>query len=676
MRDDILERQYIISFRSLNGHSIVDMNTKKSIIISGTILIALVVMGVFFATTKDSNIFEKDTTVKDLHIPTEEEVTIKNGSTLTSTGNMVIDGTLSCEHGPLSLVAKGDLYVRGTLRCILPDDALGNSLDIGLQIVATRIIFEKSATIDTNGHIIIVNEDSKLPHSKDTLDAMYAEVLKNSGDEARVGPCVDKKQLTSLSSQESDHREHLLPQSSSFIKVAYAQEVEGNASSLLELRGTWNIGEKDPSERRISNPQFFVDMGTESNITIADLLIHGAKGVDGQHDVGSSCEARGGHGGDAFRVRIKAGHIVINDGTIKLGDGGNGGDANTLPNCKEASATGGNGGKSGNIKITATKDIVITSFHVDPGTSGNGGNAIAIAEDGINSCGNTNGGNAEAIGGNGGENKKDLAVTGKVTGIERTQVSRVVGGRGGDAIAKPGNGAVSTDCSCATGVGGNSKAAGGNGGNAAISIPMSTGEARGGDGGNAEAFGGNGGNGQNCPSNFVGATGGNGGNALSTAGLPGRGTTATGRPGVIKNSSGGNGGLGSDGCPPASGGMGGVGTPLGIHGKEGNTTCVGTEQPQTPKSDALTLIKAIIYKGKYLPLDQIIITNEPGCGEEHWRAELGSVKATDGTIVPDADVVCGYGKVTENKPVLTTKQVATVDTAEFASTTDIFKFKP
>ncbi len=62
-------------------------------------------------------------------------------------------------------------------------------------------------------------------------------------------------------------------------------------------------------------------------------------------------------------------------------------------------------------------------------------------------------------------------------------------------------------------------------------------------------------------------------------------------------------------------------------------------------------VKAILYGGKYLPLDQLIIENERGCGADHYHAKQGVVRATDGTFVSDPGPQCGYGKVSERPTV-------------------------
>lgn len=62
-------------------------------------------------------------------------------------------------------------------------------------------------------------------------------------------------------------------------------------------------------------------------------------------------------------------------------------------------------------------------------------------------------------------------------------------------------------------------------------------------------------------------------------------------------------------------------------------------------------IQVIEYNGKHLPIDQLIIEDETGCGAEHWHAASGVVKATDGTDVVDPGPQCGYGKVSERPTI-------------------------
>jgi len=63
------------------------------------------------------------------------------------------------------------------------------------------------------------------------------------------------------------------------------------------------------------------------------------------------------------------------------------------------------------------------------------------------------------------------------------------------------------------------------------------------------------------------------------------------------------------------------------------------------------MIDVISYNGKFLPVDQLIVEDEVGCGARHWHAAQGVVTATDGAKVSDPGPQCGYGKVSE-RPVM------------------------
>ncbi|MEY4745146.1 MAG: hypothetical protein RL272_1091 [Candidatus Parcubacteria bacterium] len=73
-------------------------------------------------------------------------------------------------------------------------------------------------------------------------------------------------------------------------------------------------------------------------------------------------------------------------------------------------------------------------------------------------------------------------------------------------------------------------------------------------------------------------------------------------------------------------------------------------------------IKAIDFNGKYLPLEQLKIENERGCGADHYHAKQGFVRATDGSIVSDPGPQCGYGKVSGRPTVEVEVPAMTVDT--------------
>jgi hypothetical protein len=117
----------------------------------------------------------------------------------------------------------------------------------------------------------------------------------------------------------------------------------------------------------------------------------------------------------------------------------------------------------------------------------------------------------------------------------------------------------------------------------------------------------------------------------------------------VKISEGGNGGNGGSGCPEGAGGKGGAGDVVGIDGVKGKNLCV-VEKKETYVDPGREKIKVINYNGKYLPVDQLIIEDEVGCGAEHWHAAEGVVMATDGSMVGDPGPQCGYGRC--ERPVM------------------------
>ncbi len=64
------------------------------------------------------------------------------------------------------------------------------------------------------------------------------------------------------------------------------------------------------------------------------------------------------------------------------------------------------------------------------------------------------------------------------------------------------------------------------------------------------------------------------------------------------------------------------------------------------------IVDVIEYNGKLLPVDDLIVEDEVGCGAEHWHAAQGVVTALDGSQVSDPGPQCGYGKV-KDKPITT-----------------------
>ncbi len=604
-----------------------------------------------------------------------ENTILKNGVTIEATGTLTIEKGVACDGEALKLVAGEALNVRGTLSCTVGGDDT-SSQSVGMALVAPRIVFDKDAEVFSNGHIQLVTNASALL-AEDDIERVYNETIQNTGTGPRVGPFVEEGGTVSVTGSRSSALEK---EGFVWVNRAHAQEPtdkDGNVVDNVVIGGTWHVGDGalPPTGLQIPTPPKKVknilvnfDFGPGNNVSFVDFHLVGPDGRDGTSDEGSSCNAKGENGEDAFRMRVNAGTLSINNFRLELGNGGAGGAAVTSKDCDPGIAKGGNGGAAGNFKLSADEKISIVSFTIVPGRGGQGGVAEAYGKNGTDGCPGVKGGDARATGGDGGKNKKELAALGAVDGIGNVTVATVEGGEGGDATAIPGTGGNGNACKCGGGKGGNGTAIGGKGGDASAKIPDGNAQAEGGNGGAAESLGGVGGNGGACPLKPSGGNGGNGGDASSKGGAGGVGTTANGEEGTINDETGGNGGNGGDGCGPGKGGKGGKGNPVGTAGADGKLICPDTEKkteiqvvPPTQVSPAATppgttpspasnqkKIKVILYSGSHLPVDQLIVEDEVGCGADHWHAAQGVVKSTEGTFVSDPGPQCGYGKVKDN----------------------------
>lgn len=563
--------------------------------------------------------FETDTVLSGNQIINRgEKIIAKNSATLTVDGDLIIKGSVECENGSLNLVVKGDLIVDNGITCNLKDETL-KSGDIGTAIalaVEGSAIFNDSALITANGHVQVVDSTAKLSRTTTELERIFDGVESDSGKPLRIGPFVKNGSSSVILSGAKESQEVATPATAAgarndksesvslIIPTARAQAPEpcvdanGNVvPNCIRIGGKWVIGsgEAAPLGVNVSTPPKGVkkilinfDFGPNKDYRIEDFALSGPDGRAGADDINKSCNAKGGNGEDAFRVRIAAGNITIDDFELWLGHGGKGGNAETTKDCNPGNATGGNGGKPGNLKIEAVNSLTIAGdFIIHPGYGGNGGKATAYGRNGIDACPGQKGGDATARGGNGANNKKDLRALGSITGINNVSVSSTRGGDGGGAIANPGKGGSGTSCGCAGGAGGKGTAIGGKGGNANLLVLGTPVKTIGGNGGSADSKGGIGGNGGMCDARGPGGNGGNGGDAVSTKGTKGTGVTA-GEDGRLVSQAGGNAGNGGDGCNEGQGGKGGIGNPNGKNGAPGRNLCQPpggvTPEPQ-PESE-------------------------------------------------------------------------------------------
>ncbi len=214
-----------------------------------------------------------------------------------------------------------------------------------------------------------------------------------------------------------------------------------------------------------------INMRFDNNDTILkNVTITSGDGVFGEADIGNSCTAQGQPGQSGGDIYIEAIGVKIESATFNLGAGGPGGDAETILDCTDAIAKGGDGGWSGIFKFAYGADIT-GNFTVNVGRPGNGGNAKAFGRNGGT---NEDGGNATAKGGNGGSNYifygekslQTLEFESRSFGDLRIKsnkisISDLYSGDGGDAFVTPGNGGDAVECGQSGGKAGAGNATGG-----------------------------------------------------------------------------------------------------------------------------------------------------------------------------------------------------------------------
>src|SRR3989344_214317 len=627
------------------------------------IVVALIIVAagaIWFFTKRPTDVISADTTINgDYTVESGRRYLLKGGAALTVEGNLMVNGSMTCEDGPLRLVVKGDLVVNDELKCE------SNTAQNGIHIVAEQsLIIDGDAEIVSSGSVQFAESENLLADSEAELEALYQDAATGTGPGQRVGPLADEESVAM----------------SAPVVRAFGARVKSGGFSLLPraqatshtvvIGGRFVIPTPPPGVRQIVVVNFPTAVGAE----LRNLEITGPDGRPGADDKGNSCTARGKDGDDAFRFLAYAGNITVNNFTLTMGGGGKGGDAETTKDCDPGIATGGKGGKGGNFKMIAGNQFRITgAFVVNPGKGGAGGAAIAHGKDGGPS---EKGGDATATGGAGADNNKKLGIEGSVAGTENVQIGSLDGGPGADATANPGKGGDGLACKPG-GPGGKGTATGGKGGDAKLTLAGSAVRApgatdSGGDGGDAKTHGGNGGKGGDCPDG-AGGNGGDGGSATAKFGIGGK-AEVSGFDGGKLDETGGNGGNGGNGCPEGEGGKGGTGNPPGKDGTDGKKICpTSEEQSQTAPPDSeidqppvqdggqtegKVKVDVIQYQSKYIPIASQI-HKEPGhtadpsrsCPEEHWHSFEGIVMTTDNAQVYEPADPCGFG-YTSDHPVM------------------------
>ena len=550
-------------------------------------VIIAVISGIFWyftqrvtITTIDSNtIVTGDYTIKE-----GERVTIANGSTLTIEGDLVVKGEIVCQNGPLILIVNGSATIENKIECERAAELQEQSAGIGISmVVRDSLTLAKTAKIITSGHLQFVESLDRLATTKEQIEELYEEAGSDTGEGNRLGPFSEKFDIFDLSLQDNFLTRNLAKKDSSQKSLVSLFEIPKAKAGgkMVNIRGEVII--KTPP--RGVNLIVVMRFPNSDGFNFVDFWLVGPDGRKGKDDKNTSCNAKGDNGQDAMRLFVRAPNIKVQDFTLELGSGGDGGDAISKKDCEPGKATGGQGGKAGNFKMIAFNSFDITGqFTVYPGRMGSGGSAEAY---GKNGNATKDGADAIAIGGNAKNNEKTVRVVGTITGQKNIFFGSIEGGRGGSALAVPGDGGDGRACKSEKGGdGGDGIAQGGKGGSALIFLrggAQRTKDAKdiGGDGGFVQIIAVGGGNGSTCKPDKAGGLGGKGGNAKAIPGEGGVGGDTNGKKGDILNETGGPGGNGGDGCLPGKAGKGGEGNPDGRDGLDGKNICALAPEEKT-----------------------------------------------------------------------------------------------
>ena len=584
--------------------------------------------------------------VDSMTVPSGEAIVMVEDSVLTSNQDLIINGAIGCSDGSLTIRTNGKLTLNDTLAC---ED--GESGDI--TIIATGgLEMSPEARIVATGNVQIVDSEDSVKNTEE-LEALYDEVDKVPDSGIFVGPFVADETVSPVG---DDAITVFKPDSKwSLIPIAYAQVDNGTTTVNLTgepIKVSGKIKVETPSWDWVKRIVVF-DFPNTREVIIQDFELEGPEGRAGESDTGS-CDVTGEPGEDAFRFNAYAPNLVVNNFTLVLGAGGEGGEATTGGECEEAKAKGGKGGKPGNFRMIGSQKFEIQgAFLVHPGNGGAGGGASAIGK--IGKPGEK-GGDADATGGDGSDNKKKLTVGGTVAGTGNVQFGDAVGGSGGYGYSEGGAGGAAEKCGETGGPGGKATAESGKGGDAKLTVSggavrMDFANDIGGQGGIVEAYGGVGGAGGSCDETAKGGDGGKGGDANAKEGKGGLGKNGRAADGAEFGDLGGNGGVGGDGCTEGIGGEGGTGgSDDGEKGEDGRNVCLSI----TKEEDYISLlpgeIQVIQYMDYYIPIENLekVDGHEGSCEDEHWHAGAGAAVNTMGYPTPDPDPGgCGFGKTAE-----------------------------
>jgi Big-like domain-containing protein len=497
-----------------------------------------------FAPTANTTI-TGDAEFATLNVPAGVVVTITAAAEIVSEGAVTILGEISGDCTGITI--KGtSVTVSGTL-----NNTCSANADVGpnLRIVANGDLTLTNAALGSSGDVSITNDETL---SDADFDAALAAPRRAA---SFMGSCTV---------------DGLVP-----VQGGIAKTTDGTAS---DTKG----GDGQDSGNWLFDCNGDIDFENGGEIKTPNAG-DGGNGNDGDASDPNKTEVQGGNGGNGGRLRVRStGNINFKSppaggGPVRLllSNGGRGGSATMVATSPggSASAIGGRGGDSGNMRVQANGNINIQAggLEIVVGRGGAGGNADAAAADGLDagSAAAQPGGSATAVAGRGGDTPDaQLRARGNVTGAANITLSGGDGGNAGVAVVSGGKGGAGNADFPDGAIGGAMSATGGEGGGALTSglagVPLGVGGA----GGEAIFGGGMGGAGFNgCTANpqVVGGNGGAGGAASGAPGTGGIGFNFGSDGDATVAAATGDGGAGGDGTTQGTGGAGGsdnIVTPL------------------------------------------------------------------------------------------------------------------
>jgi len=246
----------------------------------------------------------------DYTIQEGERVTIRNGSTLTIEGDLIVKGEVICENGPLTLIVNGDATIENKLECERATELQEGDAGFGISmVVRDSLTLEKTAKIITNGHLQFVESLDRLAATKEQIEELYEEAGSDTGEGNRLGPFIKKEDIFDLSFKEEVLIEEDLIQENriSFFETPKAEA----AGRMVNIRGEVNVKSPPKGVKVIVVMRF----PNSDGFNFVDFWLTGPDGRKGKDDKNNSCDAKGDDAVDRPREVRRS---LANDSIVQM----------------------------------------------------------------------------------------------------------------------------------------------------------------------------------------------------------------------------------------------------------------------------------------------------------------------------------------------------------------------